>query len=49
MYCWENKVVAAGVTNQDVEQRSLAEISEIRISSVGSGLPIVLAITAEEE
>ena len=49
VYCWENKVVAAGVTNQDVEQRSLAEISEIRISSVGSGLPIVLAITAEEE
>ena len=49
VYCWENNVVAAGVTNQDVEQRSLAEISEIRISSAGSALPIVLAITAEEE
>ena len=49
LYCWENDVLASGVTNQDVEQRSRAEITEIRISSVGSGLPIVLAITAENE
>lgn len=49
LYCWENDVLAEGVTNQDVQQRSRAEITEIKISSVGSGLPIVLAITTEDE
>ena len=48
VYCWENDVLAAGVTNQDVEQRSVAELVSITARVVGRNAPIILAITAEE-
>lgn len=46
--CWENRVLAAGVTNQDVEQRSLAVLESITAEGFWNSVPIILAITAED-
>ena len=48
VFCWENDVRADGVTNQDVEQRSLAELESVTVRAVGSAVPILLSMTAEE-
>lgn len=48
VYVWVNDVRTLGVTNQDVDQRSLATLKSIDLISAGRAVPIVFAITVEE-
>ena len=48
VYVWTNDVRTLGVTNQDVDQRSLATLKSIDLISAGRAVPIVFAITVEE-
>ena len=45
---WKNDVKEAGVTNQDADQRGLAKLESIEISSPGNAVPMVFAITGEQ-
>ena len=48
VYVWTNNVRSLGVTNQDVDQRSLATLKSIDLISAGRSVPILFAITVEE-
>ena len=48
VYVWTNNVRTLGVTNQDVDQRSLATLKSIDLISAGRSVPILFAITVEE-
>lgn len=48
VYVWTNNVRTLGVTNQDVDQRSLATLKSIDLISAGRAVPLLFAITLEE-
>ena len=48
VYVWTNNVRALGVTNQDVDQRSLATLKSIDVISAGRAVPLLFAVTVEE-